>query len=287
MTHDAATRAGRLTARARRPALDPWALTTVYEVEADRGAPRFVAPASPSEAPRGLEHPARRPTVSPEPHAGEHAPETATGVTAVAPPVPPVRPSRLRAVEPDPTPAGEGNGEALPGTPAPAPSAATTGADPSSRHVERAPLSHGVAPAPASLRPASRAPADPVAERAHVLGPAPGPATTSRPPEVPTSVDSGPSGATIGHPARHQPPIRVAAAVTAGEPETPVRAVLEPALPPPERSTPSPSPSPSVVIDEIRIVTPPAAGPARDPLASLAAQRVGASRHRGGERWRA
>jgi hypothetical protein len=283
MTRDAATRAGRLLARARRPALDPWALTTVHDVELDR-TPRFAAPASSVELPAGLERPAGRSTLPPKPHAGESAPKAAAATTAVAPPAPPARSSGLRAIEPDPASARQRARNPLPDTFEPAVRAATTGADPS-RHVEGAPQSGEIAAAPASLRPASRAPAAPESARAHALDPASRPATANRLQEAPAPPDRRSAGAAISHPARHPPSMPLTAAVAAGEPAAPVRAASRPAVPPSRQSTP-PS-APPVVIDEIRIVTPPAPGPARDPLASLAAQRVGASRHRGGERWRA
>jgi hypothetical protein len=285
MTRDAATRAGRLLARARRPALDPWALATVHDVDVE-SAPRFVASASPAELLAGLERPAGRATLPPEPHAGESATKAAAATTAVAPPAPPVRSSRLRAVEPDPASARQRARNPLPDTFRPAPRAAT-GADPS-RHVEGAPQSGEIAAAPASLRPAPRAPGAPDTARAHALDPASRPATANRLPEAPAPADGEPPAATVSHPARHQPPLPLTAAVAAGEPAAPVRAASRPAsrpaVPPSRQSTRS---APPVVIDEIRIVTPPAAGRPRDPLASLAAQRVGASRHRGGERWRA
>ena len=94
-------------------------------------------------------------------------------------------------------------------------------------------------------------------------------------------------------PSRTQTPLRLAHPAPPGHrpgqgplPETPTPAGDAPPRP---GAGPGPGaePEPAVVIGEIRVVTPPAAPPPVNPLASLAALRTGASRHRGGSRWRA
>jgi hypothetical protein len=76
----------------------------------------------------------------------------------------------------------------------------------------------------------------------------------------------------------------------AGPPETLGRAPSGPAphqRPHGDGAPPAPDASvvPQVLIDRIEVVTPPARPAAADPLASLAARRVGASRHGGEGRW--
>jgi hypothetical protein len=89
---------------------------------------------------------------------------------------------------------------------------------------------------------------------------APVPATREEP------VEAGPGWATLAR--RDHAPVPA--------PRARPRTADRPAAPPESPRAPAPAQPPSVVIDQIQVITPPAAPPAADPLASLESQR---SRH--------
>lgn len=284
MKRDASEAAARLIARARRPAVNPWSLLALREVEAD-DLPPVVSVGSPVDSPRRSKRLVNGMARTLESGAVAPVPVTAAGVTATMARARRARSSTRHAVEPAPLAVGENDedGHRGPSQPWSSRPAAAQSADPSSGYPGGGPDGE-VTAAPDSRRAPSHVPAEPNAEHPQVSRQSPQPAAAERWADVPALVADLPEVA-AGQPATRLPGMRAVAAVAAHEPTAHVRAEPDASLAPPPSS--GGAVLPSVVIDEIRIVTPPAASPAPDPLASLAAQRVGASRHRGGERWRA
>ena len=285
---------GRLLARAGRPAVNPWALPSAFDAieEVSAGVRRVSAPPS--------AHVERRPapgassTAPPEPmrRASGAGPAPDAGVPARidAEPPPPGRPAfkhRRALARPERTAVVERPSR---------PEAAESG---------RAPVPR-VEPEP--LRPRASTPAGASATVPVPPGPeASSPATSfaNRVPARPPSTQPASAADAGGRPV-------ASAAEPRGDADRSGAAFVLRTAPPPERTAPGPasagvyaapfqpeagggrsqapeqaaaSAGPTVVIDEIRIVTPPTPVPPADPLASLAARRVGASRHRGGAPW--
>ncbi len=286
----AATSALRLIARAGRPAVGAWAAPTIDEGIREAA----VAPLGETAA-VGATTVARPPEVRPQSRrdatAGTAAPPTAslhpTRATERPPGTADPGPSPEAGVErrpsPSPTPTSV-TVDAPAGAPAGAPADGPTGWPLLARRprvVASVPQRPG---AEQGLRPAAMVDAwDPARP--------PRPGTGARRPEAvlsaPNTAPGPPSdGAAVPVTAAPQAhalhaPARVATAVTAAPPPTTVPAVSAPA-PQPTVALP-----PSVVIDEIRIVTPPSAPPPPDLLASLSGLRGGPARRRTGGRWQA
>ncbi len=283
MRRDGSGGAGRLLARARRPAVNPWGLATLREAEVDAAPPLASSVGSPVEPSRRSIRSTEAVTRTLEPGAAEPVSKAAPGETSATSSAPPARPVPLHALEPAPTGSGQSSVAArrAAAQPRPPEPAMLRSADQDSGPVGEEPAGRDVtAPGP-SVPISAAAPFEAPAER------------TAGPPQVPRAVPStsavtrrradspdGGSGVAAGQPARRPAAAPAVMAVAESGAVARIRPKLD-ATAQPEPQPSAGSPVPAVVIDEIRIVTPPAASPARDPLASLAAQRVGASRHRG------
>jgi hypothetical protein len=276
---------GRLLARARRPAVRPWTPPAVSGWE-ERDAPGLDPPgaARREEPPRsGDAHAptARPPTREPgEPTAPSQAPGAPLRLTPSRPaPVP------RAAEEPGPVEARGARTPTPAAPPRPQPTASAGPASPASPAGDGRGLHAPPPPPPPSFPSRDDPPREDLPARP-VLASTPAPVTDSR-------EELAPEPGELERPAARAARAETAAVLAPLRPAT--RRSLEPPAPPaPEPHAGAPglrpaadSSAPTVVIDEIRIVTPPAPAPPGDPLASLAARRAGVSRHRGGARWRA
>ena len=282
----------RLLARSRRPAVDPWArLPAIALVE---GA---LSPADPPSPTGDDDHGARRERIDVAEPGPLGRPDEVTSPRAFEPASAAAVPTRRE--EPEPPQAVRAHDGAVT-EPEPASLPVPSGGPPVDLDPDVPPvrLQAGELQANAPARPAAHRPAlraeEPLAGwlREEPEGDEP------RPPASPLEVRAP---AVPGHrgrlPQTVLPPEPGAAPAPLDRPPAP-RAPLDRPPAPPALELPAEPTSgggareargaprePTVVIDEIRIVTPPPPTPPGDPLASLAARRVGASRHRGGPRW--